>query len=45
MVLKNKVFHWRKRALLTVTQWVSLHGLDEKTGTEMGSGTETGSLL
>lgn len=43
MVLK--VFHWRKRALLTVTQWVSLHGLDEKTGTEMGLGTETGSLL
>lgn len=36
MVL-NKVFHWRKRALLTVTQWVSLPGLDEKTGTETGS--------
>lgn len=28
MVLKNKVFHWRKRALLTVTQGVSLHGLE-----------------
>lgn len=36
MVL-NKVFLWRRRALLTVTQWVSLHGLDEKAGTETGS--------
>lgn len=45
MVLKNKVFHWRKGALLTVTQGVSLHGLEEKAGTEMGLGTETSSLL
>lgn len=29
MVL-NKVFLWRRRALLPVTQWVSLHGVDEK---------------
>lgn len=33
-----KCFFGEKRELLTVIQWVSLHGLDEKTETETGSG-------